>query len=132
MTFKNSLLYILCVLQAKGKVLGTCREVNLAVVRVTWLGFPSCCLAGIPVQDVPSCSHRAHRWLEPVFKMAPPYSLNCKSPWRVPIPSTVDPLPASFISSVCFAARDNLRLSPHRGLLCPEDRNAWVLMPKWL
>lgn len=31
--------------------------------RVTWPGFPPCWLAAFPKQDVPSCSHRAYRWL---------------------------------------------------------------------
>lgn len=35
--------------------------------RVTWPGLPPCWLAVFPKQDVPLCSHRAHRWLTTCF-----------------------------------------------------------------
>lgn len=97
----------MCILGLKRKF-WYLQSVSQAVCRATWPSLPPCCLAGIPIQDVSSCPHRAHRWLEPVFKMAPPYSLSWKivpeeflfQALQIPHERPLDCLSASFIASV--------------------------------
>lgn len=99
MTQKPSVIHVSLTPWDWKKGIDTHEGAGQAGFRVTWPGLPPCWLARFPKQDVPSCSHRAHRWLttcfwQDSFSLVPGYcsAQSCKIyPQRVPTVDTVAP-----------------------------------------